>query len=330
MTRLLLIVCLFLIANAGFSTDVYASESTVEISEWTVPWPDTRPRDPDFAADGTIWFVGQSGHYVGHFDPGTESFSRYELPDGSGPHNVIVDPDGSLWIAGNRQGYIGHMDSESGNMVQTSLLDLQINDPHTLVLGNNRQLWFTAQWSNVISVFNVQSGGTQVYHLDTEKARPYGIKIDQRGHPWIALLGTHGLATINPDTGILTEIPVPREDARLRRIAVASDGNIWYVDYNGGYLGRYHPNTQQFREWRAPSERSGPYAMAVDNRDRIWFVETWPDPNLLIGFDPASETFFSSTPIAAGAVRHMVYNPACHCLWFGTDTNKLMRARLPE
>ena len=32
---------------------------TVEINEWTVPWPDTRPRDPDVAPNGSVWLVGQ-------------------------------------------------------------------------------------------------------------------------------------------------------------------------------------------------------------------------------------------------------------------------------
>ena len=48
-----------------------------------------------------------------------------------------------------------------------------------------------------------------------------------------------------------------------------------------------------------------PLVLSVDHRDRIWFVETHPDPNRLVGFDPDSETFFSVNPIpgGAGAVR---------------------------
>src|ERR1041385_7786772 len=54
-----------------------------------------------------------------------------------------------------------------------------------------------------------------------------------------------------------------------------------------------------------------PYAMAVDDRDRLWVVETGPQPNRLVGFDPASQKFFSQTPIAESGgvtVRHMVYH----------------------
>ena len=75
----------------------------VEITEWPVPWKDSRPRDPDVAPNGVIWLVGQGGDYAARFDPASQEFTRKVLPPGTGPHNLIVDRDGTLWIAGNRQ-----------------------------------------------------------------------------------------------------------------------------------------------------------------------------------------------------------------------------------
>ncbi|MDT8321183.1 MAG: hypothetical protein RQ826_11715 [Xanthomonadales bacterium] len=72
--------------------------------------------------------------------------------------------------------------------------------------------------------------------------------------------------------------------------------------------------------------------MADDDQGRLWFVETHSDPNRFVGFDPESERFFSITPIpsGAGAVRHMVFDEERNAIWFGTDTNKLGKASLPE
>ena len=79
-------------------------------------------------------------------------------------------------------------------------------------------------------------------------------------------------------------------------------GNLLFVS---GQIA-INPETGEIDEWQNPSERSGPYAIAADDQDRVWFVETHPTPNNFVGFDPASETFFSVTPIpsGAGAVRH--------------------------
>ena len=67
--------------------------------------------------------------------------------------------------------------------------------------------------------------------------------------------------------------------------------------------------------------------------DRVWFVETGPQPNRLVGFDPKTEKFFGETPIAESGgltVRHMVYHPGTKALWFGTDANTIGRALVPE
>jgi virginiamycin B lyase len=129
----------------------------------------------------------------------------------------------------------------------------------------------------------------------------------------------------------LTEHALPSEDARPRRIALTSDDAIWYVDYARGYLGRMDPVTYEVEEWRTPGgPGSQPYGMTVDDMDRLWFVETSPNPNRLIGFDPADESFFSvaELPSTGGAVRHMVFDPATRQIWFGTDANTVGRAQL--
>jgi virginiamycin B lyase len=309
-----------------------SDDLTVTISEWTVPWSDTRPRDPDVAPDGSIWLVGQGGHYVAHFDPETKQFERMELPPGTGPHNIIVDDDDSLWIAGNLKGWIGQMDPETGAIQQYPMPEEAAKDPHTLVFNDQGEIWFTVQWGNYVGRLDKRSGEVELVAVPTKKSRPYGIKLDSSGRPWIALLGTNALATVNPETMELTEIPLPREDARPRRIAVGSDDRVWYVDYTGGYLGVYDPASGEIKEWQSPSkENSGPYAMAMDAKDRVWFVETRVQPNQLVGFDPATESFIISAPIPSGggAVRHMVYDEARNSLWFGTDTNNLAQARLP-
>ena len=303
----------------------------VEITEWPVPWKDTRPRDPDVAPNGVIWLVGQGGDYAARFDPASGEFRRKDLPPGTGPHNLIIDWDGTLWIAGNRQAFIGRMSYVTGELTRFTMPDENARDPHTMVFSGKDEIWFTMQWSNFIGRLHKKSGQVDLVPLQSEQARPYGIKMDSKGHPWVALLGTNGLATVDPATMELRVIHQPREQARLRRLVITADDAVWYTDYNEGYIGRYDPETGEFTEWKTPSERSGPYAMAADANGRIWFVETWPETNLLVGFDPQAGTFFSVTPIpsGAGAVRHMVYDPNRNSLWFGTDTNNLAQAVLP-
>ena len=68
----------------------------VQIDEWTVPWEKTRPRDPFADAQQRVWFVGQTGNYVAYLDPATGKFKRYEIEEGTHPHNLIVDKAGAV------------------------------------------------------------------------------------------------------------------------------------------------------------------------------------------------------------------------------------------
>jgi virginiamycin B lyase len=303
----------------------------ITINEWPVPWERTRPRDPYVDGRNQVWFVGQTGDYVASLDPASGQFRRFELAPGTGPHNLIVDRDGFIWYAGNRTGHIGRLDPRDGSIRRYPMPDSAVRDPHTLVFDRNGDIWFTAQQSNAVGKLTVASGEVRLVRVPTPRARPYGIVVDAQNRPWIVLFGTNKLATVDPSTFQLTEITLPRERARPRRLAVTSDGAVWYGDYTGGMLGRYDPRTRAFREVPLPSgEPSLPYAMALDDQERIWLVETGPQPNRFVVFDPRTERFTAqaTVPSGAGTVRHMVFHGPTGAVWFGTDANTIGRASL--
>lgn len=305
----------------------------VSITEWKVPWEDSRPRDPYAAPDGDIWFVGQKTHYVAEFNPETETFRKFDLEDGAGPHTVIVDKQGTPWYAGNRANHIGKVNPETGEIIKYMMPDdNSARDPHTMAFDREGDIWFTSQGANSVGLLDVETGEPNIIPVKTEHARPYGIIMDNDlKRPWIALFGTNKLATVDPVTMELKEIELPNADSRPRRLAQTPDGMIWYGDYARGYIGRYNPKDQSFKEWALPSgEQSRPYAMTVDSEDRIWVVETGVSPNMFVGFDTGEEEFISSTPIESGGgtVRHMVFHEPTNSIWFGTDTNYLGRASL--
>lgn len=301
----------------------------VAIDEWQVPY-DGRARDPFAAGADEIWFVGQRGHYVGRFTPSTGEFFKRDLPDSPGPHNLIVGSDGIVWYAGNLAGYIGRYDPVTDEIQKIEMPDPAARDPHTLVFDEGeRHIWFTVQGGNFAGRVTLADRSVELIPVPTARARPYGIKLAPDGTPWIVLLGTNKLASIDPDTLALTEYEIPAAEARPRRLEVTSDGRIWFADFARGYLGVYDPDAEAFDEWELPSGRdSRPYGMASDEQDRIWLVETGASPNMFVGFDTRSERVFSVTaiPSGAGSVRHMDYHAPSSSVWLGTDNETLGRA----
>jgi virginiamycin B lyase len=157
--------------------------------------------------------------------------------------------------------------------------------------------------------------------------------MDAKGRPWFAQLGTNKIGMIDPATLKITDYALGNERSRVRRLEVAPDGAVWYGDYTRGMLGRFDPATGATKEFPMPSGATSlPYAMAQDDRGRLWLAETGVQPNLLVGFDPKTESWISVTPIAesgAKTVRHMVFHGPTRTLWFGTDANTIARVKVP-
>ena len=96
-------------------------------------------------------------------------------------------------------------------------------------------------------------------------------------------------------------------------MALTSDDVVWYGDYSRGYLGRLDPTTGQVQEFPMPGGAASlPYGMASDDKDRIWVTENGMDGSRLVGFDPKTKRFFSSTPVGQpgnNTIRHMYFDP---------------------
>jgi virginiamycin B lyase len=313
------------------------------LTEWEVPYPESRPRDPMVAPDGRVWFCGQAGAYIAVFDPKSGEFKQYDT-GGVRPHNLLVDSEGMVWYAGNAANegatarHIGKLDPETGDIEKFMMPDDRARDPHTLIFDSNEDIWFTVQGGNFIGKLFTKTGEIRlVQALEVEgsrrgnSSRPYGIVLDSEDRPWIALFNTNHVATVDPETFQLETIELP-ENALPRRIGITSDDILWYGDWTRGTLSRLDPETHEVTEFPLPGGTgSRPYGMAVDDSDRIWLVETGVQPNNFIGFDPMSGEFFSQSTIESGGgtIRHMYFDAETNSIWFGADTNTVGNAVLP-
>jgi len=304
----------------------------LDITEWKVPWEQTRPRDPYVDQQNLVWFVGQTGDYIAALDSKSGMFEQFPLDPGTGPHNLIVDDQGLVWYAGNRAAHIGKLDPATSHITKYPTPNSSAGDPHTLVFGKPNEIWFTVQQGNYIGHLEMDTGNILLTPLLTPNARPYGIVVDATHKPWFTEFGTNKLGTIDSKTKSVREISLPRKEARPRRLAITSDQAVWYVDYAEGYLGKFISTTKKVEEWRAPGgEDARPYGMTVDDKDRVWFVETGMHPNRLVGFNTKTQEVISITNIKSGggSVRHMTYHQPTQTIWFGTDANTIGRAKMP-
>jgi virginiamycin B lyase len=301
----------------------------LEITEWEVPWENTRPQDPAVDGSGNAWFVGQRGDYIARLDPASGEFTRFDLSEDAGPQSLIVDGEGNVWYAGNRGAHIGRLDPGTGEVSTFPMPSDDARDPHTLALDGRGHIWFTLQGSNMVGRLTMADGHIELIPMHRSSSRPYGIAVDASGRPWFGMLGVNRIGTVDPETLELDGHEMPAAGARARRVVSTESGRIWYVDWTRGQLGRFDPAAGSFREWAGPAGPNGrPGGLTSDHRGRLWFVESGPSPARLVGFDPSTERFFSIEALEEGAVGRIVAHAASRELWFGTGGNTIARVRL--
>jgi virginiamycin B lyase len=305
----------------------------VSFREWAAPQLGQRARDPVEAPDGSIWYVGQRANTIGRIDPRTNQIREWLLPAGALPHSVTIDAQGGVWYMGNGNGTIGRFDPATGEAREYRMPDASARDPHTAEFDRDGIMWFTLQQSNMIGRFDPRTGETRLVTIERPRARPYGIKIDAQGDPWVACNGGNCIIRVDRETMALQIIELPGADTTVRRLDIAGDGMVWYVNSGRGRLGRYNPQNGDIREWDSHSgPRSHPYAIAVIN-GIVWYNESGVRPDPLVRFDPRTETFQSwpipSGNLHAGMVRHMRATADGNLLLHQSSTNRIIMAILP-
>jgi virginiamycin B lyase len=285
-----------------------AGGARVEIKEWPVPTPGSRPHDPLAYRDGSIWYTGQMANVLGRLDPRSGQITEYH-PDtpSSGPHGLTADQDGNIWFTGNFAGYIGKLDPETGKFTAYPLPDPAARDPHTPVFDRRGTLWFTVQGANMVGRLDPKTGGIKLVKSPTPRSNPYGMVVSSRDVPWFCEFGSNKLASIDPDTMAIHEYALPNAGSRPRRIAITPDDVIWYSDYARGQLGRFDTRTGETKEFASPGgPGSQPYGIVYLKR-AVWYSESGVRPNTLVRFDPANETFQTwAIPSGGGVVRNMM------------------------
>ncbi len=311
------------------ATPAFAQDQPLEPKEWTVPWQQSRPRDPYQDQKGRVWFVGQQGNYVAYLEPKSGEFKQYQIADGTNPHNIVVDERGGIWFTGNRNSRIVQLNPETGELKNFMMPDTTVRDPHTMIWDKNGIAWFSAQQSQRIGRFDRNTGEIKLWRPPgTERTNPYGVVLDASGRPYFNLWATNKIATIDPKTLEYKEFTHPDPRMRARRIAVTSDGTLWFGDYRG-FINHLDPKTGKFEEFPMPSGAAAqPYAHAQDDQDRIWIVETGVQPNRMVAFDTKTKTWVANFAVpsngaARNTIRHMTFNRATRELWFGTDAGTI-------
>ena len=153
--------------------NVIPGPARVEIKEWQVPIPGSRPHDPLAARDGAIWYTGQMTNRLGRVDPKSGQVKEYPLKTPlAAPHGLVEDKGGNIWFTGNNIAIVGKLDPKTGGVTEYKMPDPKAKDPHSLSFAPDGMLFFTLQQSNMIGRLDPGTGEIKLLTAPTPRSRP--------------------------------------------------------------------------------------------------------------------------------------------------------------
>jgi virginiamycin B lyase len=256
-----------------------------KIAEWPVPTPQFA-RDPAVGPDGSIYIAVMHGNRIARFDPRTESFKEWTLPEGARPHGLVVAKDGKVFYTGNGNGTIGELDPATGKVIEHRTPSGG-GGPHTAVIDAAGDIWFTGQSGGYLGKLERASGRITEQRMP---GGPYGLAIDKAGRIWVCRMGMNAMGVHDPKSGKTAELSTG-PGSRPRRVATAPDGMLWVTYYGNGRLAKIDPAAMKVvKEYAMPAGNGGgPYAVTVDGAGRVWANEIDTDTVALL--DPGTERF---------------------------------------
>lgn len=322
-TILSLFALLPALASAGgsnFTVTPGVSQPSGKVTEWPVPTPKFA-RDPAPAPDGKIYIAVMHGNKLARFDPATQKFDEWDLPEGTRPHGLVVDEKGTVWMTGNGNGTLleaPFADGKPGRMVAHKTPSG--GSPHTIIFDGRDALWFTNQSGDKVTRFERSS--RKMTDFDTRDG-PYGLAMDKDGNVWFCQASGQRVGRIDAKTGKVTEIDLGK-GSLPRRIAAAPDNTLWVVRYGDGKLTRIDAKSAKvIKSYDMPAGEPGkPYAVSVDGAGKVWANEIGTDTVAL--FDPAKETFrVFDLPTKNEGIRKMIVDAKGRLWYMGSHSGKL-------
>jgi virginiamycin B lyase len=246
----------------------------------------------------------------------------YDLPRGSGPHDVAPAPDGTVWYTAQRSGELGRLDPATGRTEHIPLGPRSA--PHGVIVGPDGAAWVTDSGQNAIVRVDPQTKAVKTYPLPEHisYANLNTAAFDGNGILWwTGQSGYYG--SVNPATGEVRVWDAPRGRGPYG-IAATPKGEIYYVSLAGNHLARIDTKTGAATVIEPPTPRQGARRVWSDSKGRLWLSE-WNSGQLSM-YDPATKAWRAWMPPTKGPRTYSVYVDDRDKVWIAEwESNAIMR-----
>jgi streptogramin lyase len=331
---LLLLSPLFLSVETAFASDGrnFVQPEAGLVKEVEFPEGLSSAQSIEIDATGRVWFIEQVGKQLVVFDPATEQFNIFALPDSWGNvgfSKMTMSPDGEIWFTVNRWVKSGEESNMLGRFTPSDgyftryVLSIDAY-PDEIMVDAKGVIWFSAANKNSLYRVDPVKFSIKGYAIPASNSYPNSLSSDKNGHIWFSESSANKIGKFIPEKEVFYEYTVPTAFANPGKISIDQSGRIWFVEVAANRIGVFYPDLQRFDEAIIPTANSAPSALVHDNDGNVWFLEY--RGNKVGFFNPKLAVFhefdipnFSSRPGALAIDRRR------SMLWFTQSATEAKR-----
>ena len=218
------------------------------IQEFLIPSDCSEPVGITVDKDGVVWFSESAARQIGSFDPRTEQFKEFPLPDAMDREKIL--PVASTW-------------------------DMKFDEE-----GN---LWFPDVVTNAMWKFNPERESFEVYNIPTttefNTSYPINFNFDKNGKVWFSEIYGKKIGSLDPSSAQhgtskgIREFSASVNLETLGPLTFDADGNIWFTAITypvSGKIMKFNPNNESFNSYDLPEGISSPVGIVADKNGDLW------------------------------------------------------------
>jgi streptogramin lyase len=129
---------------------------TLKVTKYIPPTRD-KPRRIQIDDNGMIWFCVFEDGKIDRFDPKTETFKEFPLPNAkSHPYALGIGSDKALWYSAEATDIIGRLDPETGKVVEYPM-PYSDNGMRDFFLDREGHIWYGSPPNNRVGYFYIST-----------------------------------------------------------------------------------------------------------------------------------------------------------------------------
>lgn len=315
-----------------------------KITEYNLNWPSSvHGSTHELAIDKQhIYITGQNMDQIAKLDYKGQIVDYYKMPDGSGPHGLLLDKQGRLWVSLEFFGLVEQLD-DRGKIIKE--IDVRLfaqgaktpinTAPHGICLDADGEavIWFTGKRTSTVGKIN-PDGRIEHFQLNNLAALPIFLSTGADSSIWGTELLGNSILNVSND-GTVKEFKIPTSNSRpIAVIPDPSEPFMWFTEEAGVKLGKIDL-CGKITEYPVPALQKNDIlaSLAFDRDNNLW-VQVYVDQNNpnpsgydyilkfdksirhIEGSDISGVPFSTHTLPSRGAMMHRIKMDYEGNLWF--------------